>query len=351
MSESRFFSRLAFTSANEDGRTELAALRLGPEDRVLCLTGSGARVFDLLLGDPGHVVALDVNPAQCRLMRLKIAAWRALDHGEMLDWLGVTDGPDRLALHARVEPRLSDEDRDGWRRSGVIGHGVWRAGLWEQTLRTLARGAGLARGALIRELFACATVEDQARFWAERWDRGIWPPALQLLAAKPLWRWVGEPGGELLPSAAECERILRERFVRASQTFLFSQSDFAWLMLRGRHSTEALPLHLEPQAFDTIRTRLDRIEVRQGGLDDLPADHGFTAFSLSDFGSYTGPELYAAIWRSVLGAAAPGARWCERVLLNPLPPPEAARVDTALSERLSREDRAIVYDIRAGTIG
>src|SRR3989337_2234761 len=43
-----FFKTLNYASVNEDWRTEAEALRPGPEDTVLCVTGSGDRPLDLL---------------------------------------------------------------------------------------------------------------------------------------------------------------------------------------------------------------------------------------------------------------------------------------------------------------
>src|SRR3989304_1188591 len=43
-----FFKTLNYASVNEDWRTEAEALRPGPEDTVLCVTGSGDRPLALL---------------------------------------------------------------------------------------------------------------------------------------------------------------------------------------------------------------------------------------------------------------------------------------------------------------
>ena len=86
---SSFGRTLNFTSANEDGATELAALTLRPDDHVLCLTASGARPLDLLLGNPARITAIDINPAQNELTRLKIAALRALSDEGVHAYLGI----------------------------------------------------------------------------------------------------------------------------------------------------------------------------------------------------------------------------------------------------------------------
>jgi S-adenosylmethionine:diacylglycerol 3-amino-3-carboxypropyl transferase len=106
------FSRtLNFTSANEDGATELEALALAPSDHVLCLTASGARPLDLLLGNPARITAIDINPAQNELLRLKIAAFKALEDEALYAYLGIANSRHRPDLHRRVAAGLPPASR------------------------------------------------------------------------------------------------------------------------------------------------------------------------------------------------------------------------------------------------
>ncbi len=354
------FSRtLNFTSANEDGATELAALSLRPDDHVLCLTASGARPLDLLLGNPGRITAIDINPAQNELLRLKMAAYRALNDAELYAYLGLSPCDDRAGLHVRVAAHLSPGSRAFWkaRRAAILG-GVWNAGRWERVLRLGALGTGMVRGRRVQELFDAPTLAAQAEVWRTGFDDGVWHGAVRLLSQRWFWtQVVGEPGGAFLPDPAESEARLTGLFRRAAENILFRDSDFAALLFHGRHSPDgALPLHLRSDNLNTIRTRLDKIESVETGLAELEtAGLGpFDAFSLSDFGSYCGQEAYGACWRGALAAAKPGARFCERVFMNPVMPgpgiASAIQIDIARSAALTLTDRAIIYDIRCGTL-
>ncbi|MBO6798502.1 DUF3419 family protein [Maricaulis sp.] len=354
-----FATSLNFTSSNEDGRTELAALDLSPEDRVLCLTASGTRPLDLLLGDPGDILAIDINPAQNHLLRLKIAAFKTLADDELYAYLGLQQTPDRLALHARVETVLSEDARRFWStRTGLVRKGVWNTGRWERVLRFLARILRLVRGRRLDQLFAARTVEEQHQIWLEHFEDAFWKSSIHLLSSRFFWTHViGEPGGQFLPDRTETTRRLTAAFHNASKQFLFGQSDFATLIFLGQHtSSSALPLHLQRANLARVRDRLDRIEIADTDLAALePDQHGsFTAFSLSDFGSYCTPQAYAACWDGVLKTARPGARFCERVFMNPLALPASLEprisLDKTLSDQFSNSDGAIIYDIRAGRL-
>jgi S-adenosylmethionine-diacylglycerol 3-amino-3-carboxypropyl transferase len=354
-----FTRTLNFTSANEDGATELAALSLTPADHVLCLTASGARPLDLLLGAPAKITSIDINPAQNELLRLKIAAYRALGDEALHAYLGLAPTRHRLDLHRRVETYLEPPSRAFWNgRRGAVATGIWQSGRWERVLRLGAAGTRLLRGRHIAALFDAATLEEQATIWRAHFDDAVWHAAVRLLSQRWFWtRIIGEPGGAFLPPPPESEARLTGLFRRASENFFFRESDFAALLFFGRHVPGgALPLHIRPENLSAMRAGLDRITIAEAGLAGLgEAGLGrFDAFSLSDFGSYCGQEIYDACWRGILAAARPGARYCERVFMNPVAPgPDLMRSiqpDAAQSAALSRTDTAIIYDIRCGTL-
>jgi S-adenosylmethionine-diacylglycerol 3-amino-3-carboxypropyl transferase len=360
MTGMRSFSRtLNFTSANEDGATELAALALKPDDHVLCLSASGARPLDLLLGNPARITAIDINPAQIELTRLKIAALRVFDDESLHAYLGITPCSHRLDLHRRIEPHIPLASRAFWQaRRGLIASGIWHGGRWERVLRLGAFGTRLIRGSGIDDLFEAETLDEQATVWRKRFDDAVWHGAVRLLSQRWFWtRIIGEPGGAFLPTPAESEARLTGLFRRASQSIFFRDSDFAVLLFKGRHRPNtALPLHLQPANMAIIRERLDRVHLAEEGLATLGGSGlgTFNAFSLSDFGSYCAQDGYDACWRGILATARPGARWCERVFMNPVAPgfsllPQI-QSDVQLSDTLSRRDKAIIYDIRCGTL-
>lgn len=352
----KFFNSLNFTSANEDGNSELLALCATPPQRMVCLTGSGARVLDMLLGDPTEIIALDMNPAQNHLLRLKIAAYKALDNEELLAFLGVTDCPERMALYRKVRQYLTAESALFWEtRLRQIKFGIWYAGLWERVLRTGAFATRLLRRSNIDRLFAAQMLEAQADIWHTKFDDFWWRGAIRLLGRRWFWTYIiGEPGGDFLPTPREVEQRLASAFARAAKTQFFRNSDFASLILRGKHvPNEALPLHVSGTNIDIVRQRLDRICIVDGGLTDL-VQHKIDdvdSFSLSDFGSYCTQENYDNCWHSILAAATPNARFCEREFMNPVRTtlPDI-HINDALSEQLTKRDNALIYQIRAGTL-
>ena len=193
---------------------------------------------------------------------------------------------------------MAEKERIFWEsRVRLIDHGVWYAGRWEKVLRFGALGTGLLHGRHIDRLFAAADVDEQADIWARHFDDAIWRGAIRLLGARWLWTHViGEPGGAHLPDGEACVERLAGVFRRAAGQVLFRESDFAWLIFRGRHDDSALPVHLRPEHLDKVRARLDRLTIVDGHLADMGGLGRFDGFSLSDFGAYCDRAAYEACW-------------------------------------------------------
>lgn len=352
---SRFFEDLSFSSSNEDGATELALFNSPAPRRLLCLTGSGSRVLDMVLAQPGELIALDLNPSQNELLRLKIAAFQTLPDADLTDYLGLTPSTSRLSLHAKVERALSAPSRAFWeKRRSLIATGVWYCGLWERVLRVGSRATRLIRGKSVERLFSAPTLSEQSEIWQKEFDDRLWRGAIRLLARRWFWTHViGEPGGQFLPAPAVVEARLAGAFARAAQTFFLRDSDFSSLVIRGEHRLPyAVPLHLQERHRNQVRQGLDRIRIVDGGLHDLPKldIKDVDAFSLSDFGSYCDQAAYEACWRGIRTVASKGARVCEREFLNALPLAPGINWNGVLSDSLTALDKSFIYKIRAGTI-
>lgn len=350
-----FFDALNFSSTNEDGATEIAAL--SGARHILCVTGSGTRPLDLLVADPDTIVAIDANPAQNALLALKAAAIARFDRADCLAFLGLAPDAARGERYDALRGDLTPAARAYWdRHRRLIASGVWAAGKWERLLGWNARFLRLFRGGAVDALMAAPTIAAQAAIWDAHFTGGRVLKAIETIGRDWMWRWVmREPAGAFLPSPRAVSERLAMDFARASRTFLFRESEIATLVLRGRNRADgALPVHLRAESYDLVRARLSRLRIRDAMLADPGGPDGerFDGFSLSDFGSYCGADDYAACWRGIRSVAAPGARYCERIFMNEQPPPfPDIAIDRPLSERLSRDDRAIVYRVRAGTIG
>jgi len=348
-----FFKTLNYASVNEDWRTEAEALRPGPEDTVLCVTGSGDRPLDLLALGPRRVVAIDVNPAQNHLLALKVAAMRRYGYGEFAAFVGLAPADPRWRRHAllALAGDLDPAARGFWAAHlQMIEMGVIYQGRWERFYRWAAALARRVRPRAIPRLFEFDDLEAQRRFLRDGWDGPLWRLLFQAVCSRVVSRLVLRDPAYYAHRAVPAGRWLYQRMTGLLERCLARDSFMVSLVLRGRLSPFDLPPYLEPAGYQTIRARLDRLSAVTAGLIGFTAEQagGFSRFSLSDVPSFLSAREFEGLLEWVAHSAAPRARVVIRQFLTrydvPLGLAEAFRRGRDLERRLAAEDRAFAYD-------
>ena len=317
-----FLHRINYSSVNEDSSSEFQALRLQSNDRVLCVTGSGARPLDLLTQSPGEIVCMDFNPCQNYLLELKVAAMKHLAYLEYLDFLGIAPAKNRILMYRKICGSLSSNTRQYWNRNQIlIQEGIFYQGNWENYFRLLALFLKTTRKPLLKRLFSCSTVQEQSALWDTEWNSRSWKTFLRTVSSRYSWKYLlQDPGFYLhVPDGFPIYGYLYERFNNSAQKFLFRKSPFATILFTGKLSQEAgLPPHLQEEHYSLLQTNLDRLTIKTASLGSIKNNNGsgnFTAFSLSDFSSYTTSQEYEIIWGAIKSVSSIGARICERQFL------------------------------------
>ncbi len=354
-----FTSTLNYTSVNEDWRTEAAALRPGPGDVVLAISGAG-RPLDLLALDAARVVAIDVAPAQNALLELEAAAIAALPFDDYVRLLGLVEGDPRWRLDrlAELEGAMSRRAVTFWRdHRRLVEAGVLYQGRWERFFRILSRIARAARPRTIRTLMEFTELEAQRQFVAERWDRPWWRAMYQAALCRPVLRLLYRDPGFYAHADVRAATHVYAR-MRASLGRVLARDSFMLsLVLTGRLAATDLPPRLTREGCARIRARLDRLEILTSDVVDHlergDASGAFSCFSLSDVPSYLSQPAFERLLAGLERCATPGARFCIRLFLSrPRFPDRAARLvrDPGLEARLALEDHAFAYDFITGHV-
>ena len=100
--------------------------------------------------------------------------------------------------------------------------------------------------------------------------------------------------------------------------------------------------------YDTIASRLDRLDIRPGSLEAfVSTGEKADGFNLSDIFEYMSPEVFAQVYGSILSAAAPGARLVYWNMMVPRRVPEQhkerMKTLTEIETRLKTRDMAFFY--------
>src|SRR5437868_2114323 len=96
------FSGIRYAQCWEDADILLEGLDVRPGDVCLSIASAGDNTLALLTRRPARVIALDLSAAQLACLELRVAAYRRLEHGELLELIGSVPSRRRRALYRRL---------------------------------------------------------------------------------------------------------------------------------------------------------------------------------------------------------------------------------------------------------
>jgi S-adenosylmethionine-diacylglycerol 3-amino-3-carboxypropyl transferase len=333
------FDRIRYAQLWEDADVLNAALGEQRGGTLVSICSAGDNALGLLLLDPARVVAIDLSPAQVACLRIRIAAFRALDHQGFVELLGSRPSARRGQLFDAVTAALPPDQQRFWteRRAAVVAHGLGGVGKFERyfrIFRTLLLPLVHSR-ATIDAVFVPRPPGERARFLDRRWNNWRWKLLLRLFFSNLVMGRLGRDPAFFEHVRGSLAAHVAGRLRHVAVDLDPSRNPYLHWILKEGHG-DALPLAWRAEHYDTIRARLDRLEVRTGALEALVAE-GTRAdgFNLSDIFEYMSPAVFEAVYGGVLGAANPGARL---VYWNMMVP---RRVPAAHAPRVRRLEREI----------
>lgn len=353
-----FFSRLSYSLGNEDEEAEHRALGLQPQDRVLCVTGSGDRPMHLLLKDCKEVVAIDANPIQNHLLRLKMSALQHFDYDRYISFLGVVPNKARRECLKTLSDHMAPETARFWEKNAtLISKGILYQGAMEKYGLGMYVLAKLIQGRFVKKLFSFSDIEAQRKFVDHKWDNFLWKKCFQLFLSPRVSKVIlRDPGLNAEVDESICPGThIYKRMNECLKQYPAKNNFFMSLLLKGNVCPQASPTYLQKEGAETIKQRLGKITIQTGDLihylETCP-EKSFDAFSLSDVASYINEEAFVRLLRGVRRAAKPGARFCIREFLSRRRIPQDLQPyflrDLKLEQELEQSDRCFVYRFLAG---
>ncbi len=346
------FSQVRYAQCWEDADVLLAAAQPLRDSRCLSIASAGDNSLALLAAEPREVVALDLNPAQLACLALRVAAYRSLDHAELLEFVGSRPCVDRAALYRRCRPALAPDERDFWDARGAeISRGIGSIGRFEHYFELFRRRVlPLVHHAdTIAALCHSRPRAQRERFYHGTWNNLRWRILFRLFFSRFVMGRSGrDPELFRYVQGSVASRILAR--TRHALTALDpADNPYLCWILYGDHR-HALPLALRAENFDCIRDNLDRLHWHRSTLAEyLAAEPAarFDLFNLSDIFEYMSEAEYARQLQTLLASANPGARlvYWNMLAQRSRPLDLAARLQprTALAQQLHAQDKAFFY--------
>ncbi len=344
---------LQYSCCNEDARSELAALGVRGR-RVLSIAAAGERAFGLLLGDPREVVAVDRNPAQIHLARLKAAAIARLERAAYLGFVGISGGSDsgssRLATYRKLKGELPDEAQKFWDgRQGDLERGLMFSGRTEVGIARAAPVFRLLLGGHVARLRACKTQGEQAELARSMLRRRRVRAVLALIFNPISGRFLLRDRVYYGDARRDAASYLQDRMVETLEHHRFDDCFILSLFFDGDlKKSRALPEDLTEDNYTLVQRRIGRVRFETSCvikyLERQPAA-SVDAFSLSDLGGYLSvPEFRVLLGQVERVASADGAVCIREYISQPtqrVPWPASLTRDHALEQRLQVADRSV----------
>ena len=337
------FSAIRYAQCWEDADVLLAALDVRPGDTCVSIASAGDNTLALLTRVPGKVIAVDLNPAQLACLELRVAAYRCLEHPELLELIGSTPSQRRAELYQRCRGALSPDTRRFWDSQDVAA-GIGAAGKFERYF-ALFRQRILPLVHSRRRVEQLLTGGDGRReFYATTWDTWRWRLLFRVFFSRfVMGRFGRDPSFFQYVEGSVADRIMSRARYALTELDPAANPYLQWI-LAGRHTT-ALPFALRWENFDAIRANLDRLEWRCCALEDVLAEGRFDRFNLSDIFEYMSPAHYEQLLECIARAGRPGARLVYWNMLTPRHRPErlTCRLRSLPADELFRQDKAFFY--------
>jgi len=346
------FSGIRYAQVWEDADVLLAGLDVQPGDVCVSIASAGDNAIALLTRDPSRVIALDLSQAQLFCLELRVAAYKTLTHGELLELIGSRPSSRRTEIYARCRPALTSAARAFWDgRPAEIDRGIGGIGKFERYFELFrTRVLPLVhRRRTVLDLLAPRSPEDRRRFYDERWDTWRWRLLFRLFFSRFVMGRLGRDPEFFRYVETDVATSILQRTRHALRELDPAENPYVHWILTGTHGT-ALPCALRAEHFETIRDRLDRLEWHCASVEEhlerLPG-RSVDRFNLSDLFEYVSIEHYHRMLEVMASRSRPGARLAYWNMLAPRRRPEQMadrlRPLDDLAARLHLADRAFFY--------
>lgn len=314
------FSAIRYAQCWEDAGILVQALDPGPGKRCLSIASAGDNTLALLAHSPEYVLAIDLSAAQLACLELRVAAYRALQHDELLALIGSIPSQNRIKLYRRCRDHLSAPSAQFWdEHTRFVEAGIGGCGKFESyfaSFRTKILPLIHSRGR-IRALLEERTREQRIAFYDQVWNNWRWRTLFRIFFSRRVMGALGrDPEFFRYVEGSVSERILaRTRY--ALTELEPAKNPYIWWILTGSHN-ESLPFALREENFENIRRNLDRLEWRRAALEDLAETDGpFDCFNLSDIFEYMSEQNYEMQLRRIISKSRRGARLAYWNMLAP----------------------------------
>lgn len=309
-------SGIVFNQTWEDFDVDKELLELKPTDTLLAITSGGCNILNACLAGPKRIFAVDDNPAQNHLLRLKIAAINTLEYSEFWQMFGVGKSAHNVDLYfQKIRLALPARSQEYWDKNiKIFKSGFLKVGSLG-TLSLLRMCIQRLCGADRLKYFCdLEDISAQTKYYIEEIEPRLWVKATSYV---PTFTMVAY--GAHLRQIYFCHKagayFLKDLY-KEKQRFLFThvpiKTNYFWyyVMFGKYRSNIDCPDYLQERNFESLKKNINSIEIHDGTIINLLETQGANSinkFSISDVVEFSGQGEVERLWKEVIRTASNGA--------------------------------------------
>lgn len=353
-----FKNQLNYTTCNEDSNSELAVLDIKQNDTLLCVTGSGGRVLNLLTAKPHQIIAIDFNSIQNWLLELKISAIKNLDYKDFRKFMGLEKCVSRKEIFDELlKMDLTEQSRVYWEQNKqIIAEGILFQGVFERNIIRFSRYINKFFKTEVQKMLSFEDLEKQRYYYWNVWNNDHWRTFIKFIPFQDKDLSFDVFVGEKINS----NDYILQKFEKGFTKCLVNRNHFFTLVLTGSYkdvNMDCLPLYLQPGYFSELKNNLKKITIVNDDLVSfLQAEKpgSIDKFSISDVSGYISSKKFKTLIKEIVRTGKNKGSFCARnFLVNREIPEEFDKLierNHGLEKQLNDKDLAFIYSFVVGKI-
>lgn len=340
---------IRYSNCWEDADILLEGLKIDGGNKVLSIGSAGDNSLFLLTTDPEMLVAVDVNRIQLNLIELKMAAFKGLDHTEMLEFLGFSQSERRLKLWDKIKNLLPEDVQLYWIENlELIEQGIIYQGKFERYFGYFRKYMLplIHNNRRIDELFREKSADAQKEYFDQVWNNRRWRMLFKIFFSKMVMGRLGRDPEFLKEVEVPVSEFIFNKAAQHLASVHCQQNYFLHFILKGNFGN-MLPPFARKENFEKIKSNIDKLIVFEGFAEHAFEKFGkFDRFNLSNIFEYMDEAQFKSVSTSLIENSHAHARFAYWNLM--VPRRMSAQNDTVhyaedLSHKLTSKDKGFFY--------
>lgn len=296
-----------YSNCHED--SDLLLSNANNPKEILSIASALDNTLAMLLLNPDHILAIDLNPSQIYLSNLKLCGIKYLTYDEFLVFIGVKEG-DSFSLFNKIKNYLDNdtltyfEDRIYLIKDIKLvncGRFEYYFQIFKNKVMPL-----IHRKKIIEKFMSFESLNEQQEFYKKKFNNWRFRTMFKVFFSEFVMKRLGRDKEYFKYNTEPLASLLKKRVDLGLMNNLNKDNTYLQYVLLNKFVK--YPIYLEKENFEIIKQRIDRIEIKRISFDDAIVNQKFDYMNLSDIFEYMDCSVMDGYSVSISNALNPNGR-------------------------------------------